>query len=720
MGSSDPHLLVLGDGERPSVRRRPTFSIASHTAALAAELVSRPYPPMNVAPVTSPVATPPPPPPSPPQFTLLEEIIPLPTLRLVRRWQRQLRRCLRAARAGNVSLARRLRPADLWLGVDKHMTDAARPYTWALGQLERGGVYTPVSESTSVWRWERDAGGTLRAVRGGERPEGCTAPVTSIDVDAVMADSTGFTDAAILDEVAGGIGDDCAGSRGTLLCAPHMGGLEFYELVHAKCAAAVSKGYASIGAELPYWPLRCNPYSVVDESLRAGEPKHRLTNDLSWPPPSSMADGEGGFVESVNGAMCRDEWPANRLVRVSQLGEAIAILQSSGAPVKAWSADCRSYYRVFGRARGEGWRNCMALAESFMADFRACFGSAADATKCCRFSNFLVFRVRLALREADRRYPTRSACVRKWQEDRRAAALQAGASPDEAELEACLHAFSMYVDDGIGGSVDDDLFDPEGQPVLDSDGRHRSRAELHFDVLIATWARYGFASAPAKEQHPRLLLLALGVELDLVQQRMRLSSDKRARYAAFVGQLLAARVAKRDEYRTLMGRLTFAAQCYPLGRQWLHVPWRAARAAFRTASGTVVIGRGVQDGLRLWLSALRDDAHEGVPLASMGGFPPVGTAGCGAIYADASGSTGYAAWTVAPRAGVPTVLLVDGTWSAAERRLLICELELLASTIGLVALAPLAGLSHVYSFTDNTVAEAAMRTLTPATPVMAS
>ena len=92
-----------------------------------------------------------------------------------------------------------------------------------------------------------------------------------------------------------------------------------------------------------------------------------------------MADGDGGYVESVNGSMDRGDWPANRLVRVTQLGEALSILQSSGVRVRAWTANCRSYYRVFGRARGEGWRNCMALAELFLADFRACFGSAAEA-----------------------------------------------------------------------------------------------------------------------------------------------------------------------------------------------------------------------------------------------------------------------------------------------------------------------------------------------------
>ena len=87
--------------------------------------------------------------------------------------------------------------------------------------------------------------------------------------------------------------------------------------------------------------------------------------------------------------------------------------------------------------------------------------------------------------------------------------------------------------------------------------------------------------------------------------------------------------------------------------------------------------------------------------------------GCGAIYADASGTEyGMAAWTVCG----DELLYVEREWSVSERDgLLICDKELLASTIGLVALAPEAGLRSVYSFTDNTVAQAAMRRPTPTT-----
>ena len=66
-----------------------------------------------------------------------------------------------------------------------------------------------------------------------------------------------------------------------------------------------------------------------------------------------------------------------------------------------------------------------------------------------------------------------------------------------------------------------------------------------------------------------------------------------------------------------------------------------------------------------------------------------------------------------------TVLAVAGTWTAVEKATqTIAELELYASTVGLVALAPAAELKEVYSFTDNTVALAAMRSLAPTAPAM--
>ena len=118
---------------------------------------------------------------------------------------------------------------------------------------------------------------------------------------------------------------------------------EYFAEASAKVRKSVDQGWATGGWELSCWPLRASPYGIVDESERAGVPKHRLTNDLSWPKPNSLADGKGGFVKSVNGAMLRDDWPYNRLMRVHEVAEAAAVLESSGAPVELWGVDGQSY-----------------------------------------------------------------------------------------------------------------------------------------------------------------------------------------------------------------------------------------------------------------------------------------------------------------------------------------------------------------------------------------
>jgi hypothetical protein len=105
---------------------------------------------------------------------------------------------------------------------------------------------------------------------------------------------------------------------------------------------------------------------------------------------------------------------------------------------------------------------------------------------------------------------------------------------------------------------------------------------------------------------------------------------------------------------------------------------------------------------------LRSPTHEGVPLASAGAGP------ASYVYADASGEIGYMAWSVCADELIYTI----GEWSADEREhLIICEKELLASTWGLVALQPWLQ-PTIVSYTDNTVAMAAMRSMAPKSEVM--
>ena len=84
------------------------------------------------------------------------------------------------------------------------------------------------------------------------------------------------------------------------------------------------------------------------------------------------------------------------------------------------------------------------------------------------------------------------------------------------------------------------------------------------------------------------------------------------------------------------------------------------------------------------------------------------------VYADASGEGGWDVWTVADG----ELLYAYGEWTKDERNLLIiCEKKLLVSTWGLVAFESWLQ-QGVVSWTDNTMAMAAMRSMAPRTEMM--
>ena len=185
-------------------------------------------------------------------------------------------------------------------------------------------------------------------------------------------------------------------------------------------------------------------------------------------------------------------------------------------------------------------------------------------------------------------------------------------------------------------SVDDPLYDESGEPVL-REGRHVRRAEAHFEAFQSSLSRLGLETA--KEQPPAKLVTLLGVEIDLVQRRMRLASGKRESYAKQAEAIAASGGADRDEFISLLGKLNFAATCYPRGRQWLHAPWRAARARYRVADGRVLLQRAAKLSLRRWVDELRAPDHPGVPLASPPAPPPSDSSRSVAVYADAAGDS---------------------------------------------------------------------------------
>jgi len=167
-------------------------------------------------------------------------------------------------------------------------------------------------------------------------------------------------------------------------------------------------------------------------------------------------------------------------------------------------------------------------------DERCCFGDASAATKCARISNVVVWRVRKAFRAVDALRPMCGMEWLEWKAERLAAGME-----DE-------HAWvGMFVDDLVGAEPvpDDELVSAGGVPRLDAEGlpvrrgRRRLAGVLRRGARGADGARLG--SEPSKEHGPCDRLDALGVNGDLIGERLRLTEAKRKRYARHAEEVAA-------------------------------------------------------------------------------------------------------------------------------------------------------------------------------------
>ena len=381
-GSHDPHRI--GDVDHAvRARRNPTFSLAAFDEATIEQLKVRPFPRMN-EPCRSEslpecVETS-----APFLFSSIGEVVNEKALRLVKAWVASFRKMAAAAKKGNWRLAKVRRPVDLWLSEEDYTMPAAKGLYVDLRPLARG---------------ESAVGYPFGSLNPG-------AVDTDILVDNVALWGKDFADQALIDEARRGMSDDSSVPAGTLLCAPHVGALKSFEVAMSKIEKSVTEGWASNYESLPCWPIRCAAYSVVDETAKTGKAKFRLTNDLSWPKPGAMRG-----VPSLNDSMDRSKWGGAKLIKVSQVGEGIAILKASGGPVKAWGFDMSAYYRRFGRRPDEVWHQAMYGSNGFQLDTRCQFGDASVAVKCSRFSNLIAATIRSRLKAFDLTHMSRDSDI---------------------------------------------------------------------------------------------------------------------------------------------------------------------------------------------------------------------------------------------------------------------------------------------------------------------
>jgi hypothetical protein len=686
-GSADPHGVGAPDDDVSGIADRVrSFEPDGCVPACEGELLSRPFINMNVAGATCagssdcgvaseclPLL---------PRVTRFEQLCPSTALHKMSRWRRQLRRCMRAARQGHVSLARRLRPPDLWMPVEECLFEGVREVDWDTEPLEWGGDAVPL-------------------VR-----EGCRGH-RDVSESGTREAAVGFSDQAVVQEIVEGVDDDADSTieRGTLLCAPHLSALALIAHAEGKFVKSIDEGWATVHDRVPRWPLRVVPWGMVDESERAGKPKFRMTIDLSWPPPGKLKG-----VTSVNDASDRTQWPAAKMLRVRDLAEAAGVMAASGVPVKMWSLDAVAFYRRYGRRYHQLGRQMMVTVDGrWLLDRRPQFGGAAVADKLgIRAANLNAYAMMKQVHEFDVSHPPTDEALVRWCKLREASAQHAGESIGEVGCRWCsLGRVGCYVDDTSGVSFNDVCGRHE-------DGSAMYRAEEHFKIAKSVLRRLGHDSEVTKEQKPASLQVVLGAEFDLVAKRLRLSAAKRERYAACAVRVMRAEHCPHSEFHRMTCRLVFASGMYPRGRQWLHSCFRALRAQFRLRGGKVKVSDRVRSDLALWVSELLNVKHDGVPLARVGWLPACGLPGTAAIYADASSEWGFGAWALNGK----EVLVIAEEWDSNSRALLICEKELWASSAGLATLGPLLEADCFYEFTDSTVALSAMRSYTPSTEAM--
>ena len=622
-GSSDPHCVGDVDRVPPRVRSgHPPFSAARLEAASQEELGARRLPVFNSCEPTGPPRPWEAAPPDPPVVRSVHDVVPAHTLALIASWVRRWKRSAAAAKRGNFMMAKALRPPDLVLDHAEHSVPATAPWDWDLRPLERGEPAKPLG---------------LRRER----------PVHPINLEAVREASAWSVDEIIVDELEWGIRDDTRLPRVVLLCAPHLGALQWAAQSAAKLNKSVEEGWATRHRFLPAYPLRVCPFSVVDESIRAGKPKFRQTDDLSWPHPGMPG------APSSNDSMDRSRWRPVRHMSVMQLASAAAVLETVGvledgtSPVAVWGWDAVAFYRQMGRAVEECPRQVRVdLDGNFVYDERGIFGDAAMAAKACYGSDLIAQAVGRAIRQSDAEMPSLSALVRAWQSRRVAAAAALGEGAPESWVD--LFVFGVYVDDGCGTSVNDLLW-RRGEPVLRPDGAQMRRAEMHFRVARGVLERFGWRSEVSKEMWPSRRAVVLGLLVLLDERRVKLEGAKRERYASACEAMSGVQRARVSAFKALLGKLTFAAYVFPDGRQWLNPCWRALKVAMRAGLEVVVSSR-VSAALSMWAAELRREGHVGVPLACREiPFPPWGDVAVSAIYADASGESGWSAWSVVRR-----------------------------------------------------------------------
>lgn len=243
-------------------------------------------------------------------------------------------------------------------------------------------------------------------------------------------------------------------------------------------------------------------------------------------------------------------------------------------------------------------------------------------------------------------------------------------------------------------------------------GQQHADVVAAFEVMDAVGAELGLTWKLEKDQGRDVAcqqLEFLGMLFDTVRLEMRITPDKRQRYAAALRALLDAAAqgaVPRQDLESVAGKLTFVARACRWGYTFLQSVYDALFSLQQPAPRAVALEPAALEDLQWWWSVLRADSTiwDGARKCTVATLELVrgefADAQSGAVvFTDASGAGFGAAWEGAE---------LQGVFTPEQQQSHIAWLELTAVVLALQAWAPRLQGRKVLVRCDNTQAVAAV------------
>ena len=513
-------------------------------------------------------------------------------------------------------------------------------------------------------------------------------------------------------------------SGGITQAAPlHVGALKEYPAYLLQVEKNEKEGWIRSGCRRnpPFVPIRVLPENIV---IRGG--KRRLTVDpaIEWEPWKD--------VPPVNQISDADEFYVLKMVRLGQVGRAMAILLLTGVGIDATVLDAIAYYRRNGIQGLESWLWCYFRKDGMANDLRVPFGGKSWPKNLSRQSNFHCWCIGNILEEADAEYPPSDPKIIEFMRRRREESVrQEGSVSPHDRCWAVLFWIAMFIDDLIVLSTRDALHSASDGKVCtwippgQTDLVVFRRCDLHGIKSKEYLESVGHGSELSKaqvpwttEQRKRRAVVYIGGDFQMAGRCLTMPKLKRQAYLVECKELLEdGKKHNRFEFDSLNStthKILHSCLFTPGGRSHTCHLLKALRTEYRMKNNGVPVSKSVTEDLAWWVTTYSADIPLSMPLASRETFIASDAPNVSIYYGDASREigtqkfSGWGFWMIKDE----TLYLAAGEWTQTELvDWSINVLEFRTMNMAMEVIFAKFKSQYFWEFTDNTAAEAVAESL---------